>query len=89
MTDRPTTIKQAEVYVILKQMELKTRVTNVLLLVFVIAFVFLIFSFFYFEKPYVSIVTATLEAVLSPTVYLMCKHFFGATKVAKKIEEFT
>lgn len=87
MSDKPTTVKQAQVYVIIKQMQLKTRVTNVLLIVFVVSVIFLIFSFFYFEKAYVSIITGAFDAVLSPTVYLMCRHFYSASKEAKEIEQ--
>lgn len=87
MSDRPNTLKQAEVFVILKQMQLKARVTNVLLIIFCVTVAFLIFSFFYFEDPIVSIITASLDAVLSPTVYMMCKHFFGASKAAKAIDD--
>ncbi|MGB8193108.1 MAG: hypothetical protein WCF67_14365 [Chitinophagaceae bacterium] len=86
MKDRPTTILQAQVYSIIRQMELKAVVTYVLLAVFVVAFLFLIFSFFYFEKTEISWITAAFDAVLAPTVYLMCKHYFGASIVAGKIE---
>jgi uncharacterized MnhB-related membrane protein len=89
MIDKPTTTKQAEVYAIMKQMQLKSVVTYVLLGVFVVAFLFLIFSFFYFTKNDVSIITAAFDAILAPTVYLMCQHYFGASKRASKIEKLT
>jgi hypothetical protein len=79
MCDRPTTPKQAEVYSMIRQMQLKSIVTYVLLGVFVTAFLFLIFSLFYFEKRDVSIITGSFDVLLAPTVYLMCKHYFGAS----------
>ncbi len=81
MSDRPTTPKQAEVYSIIRQMQLKSIVTYVLLGVFVTAFLFLIFSFFYFEERDVSIIIGSFDVLLAPTVYLMCKHYFGASCV--------
>jgi hypothetical protein len=86
MNGKPTTQKQAEVYSILRQMQLKSIVTYVLLGVFVVGFLFMIFSFFYFDGHTISIITGAFDALLAPTVYKMCNHFFGAASRAGEIE---
>lgn len=70
-------------------MELKKRVTYVLLGVFVVAFIFLIVAFSIFSNIWIGVITAAFDGLLAPTTYLMCKHYFGSSANAKKIENST
>jgi hypothetical protein len=85
MTNLPQTEEQARIYAAMRNMLLKERVTYVLLTVFCAAFIFMIYSFCADLKTENKIIIAGFDALLSPTVYLMCKHFFMAKRGAKEL----
>jgi len=85
MTNLPQTEEQVRIYAAMRNMLLKERVTYVLLTIFCLAFLFMIYSFCVNLGTDTKIIIASFDAILSPTVYLMCKHFFSAKRSAKEL----
>lgn len=79
-------MEQLEIVSAMKQLQLKERVTYVLLAIIIIAFIFLMLSFFMDVSVETRIITAAFDVLLSPTAYLMCRHYFPASRAAKKAD---
>jgi len=78
---------QLKVYKAVEQMRLKRTVTLVFLAVFVAAFIFLIVSFCVRMPVSTSIITGSFDVLLTPTTYLMSKHFFASVNATNKIDD--
>ncbi len=82
---RPQTKEEAEIYEIFQDMILKSRITNVFLGVFLAVAAFFIVSLCTQMSITTKLISGGFDVLLSPTVFLMSKHYFGAVRRARTI----
>ena len=87
MMPAPNTEKQAKVYVVVRNQRLKEHVTYTFLTVFVVGFLILLFAFFTDMSKDTKYILGGLEAIFTPTVYLMSKHFYKSAKAAREADQ--
>ena len=77
---RPQTKEQVEAYNAFVNMQLKIWVTIIIMAAFITSLVFLLCT------PVLNwkIVYASLDGILAPTMYVLCKHFFPALSATLK-----
>ncbi len=78
----PQTMAQAKIYSAFLNMRLKRTVTLVILWVWVALVAFLVVALSIPLKTESNIILASFESVLTPTMYVMCKHYFSAKNLA-------
>lgn len=85
MSQLPSTTEEANAWAIVQHYKMKAMITKVFTGAFCISFVFTIIACI-FLPSITRIISGSLSAILSPTVYKMSSHYFHALKSSKALE---